>query len=388
MATPEPKTAPNRPIALKNAALVIVAAAILGGGLALLAFIFTRGEARRIAGVEVIPVQPAASAKAAAPPVVASTAAASPANISLARPVASAKPTPTARHPRVARSATFTPESGGEMAAWLLPLNRFRGVAHLLFVSADPELSVGDREHARYLVYNYRKEIRRGRNLGDSAHTESSSNPWYSAQGKAAAAGADVEFAVGPPDFAPGSRSWALDSWMTVPFHRLLILSPGLRRVGYGEFCDRGVCAAVLSARSDGNAAAAFAYPIEFPPNGTLVKFHSARGEWPDPLSACPGYAAPSGLPITLEFGALANPRFSGYTLTLNGTAPAAIEACGFDANSYRSSEPAADRRARQTLRDSGAVVVIPRDPLLPGNYTVSIAAAGRQYSWSFTVSP
>jgi hypothetical protein len=93
-------------------------------------------------------------------------------------------------------------------------------------------------------------------------------------------------------------------------------------------------------------------------------------------------------LPITLELGALVNPRFSGYTLTLNGTAPAAIEACGFDANSYRNSEPAGDRRARETLRDSGAVVVIPRDPLLPGNYTVSIAAAGRQYSWSFTVSP
>lgn len=388
VATPDSESAPDRPIGVRDATLVIVAAAILGGGLALLAFVFNRGSSRQIAGVTATPVRPVASAQVAvSPPGAAATA--SPGSILLPTPAASAKPSPTARRKRIAaRPAPFTPESAGETAAWLLPLNRFRGVAHLLFVTADPALSLGDREHARYLVYTYRKEIRRGRNLGESIHAENPSNPWYSAQGNAAAAGADVEFAAGPPDFAPGSRAWAFDSWMTVPFHRLRILSPRLRRVGYGEFCDRGVCAAVLSARSESNAPAALAYPIEFPPGGTLVKFHSARGEWPDPLSACPGYSAPSGLPITLELGALVNPRFSGYTLTLNGTAPAGIEACGFDSNSYHNSEPAADRRARETLRDSGAVVVIPRAPLLPGNYTVSITAAGRQYSWSFTVSP
>jgi len=317
------------------------------------------------------------------------------ASIALASPkAASVSPSPhPSPHPRHAAPAIGPiPAEPAELTAtWLLPLNRYRGVAHLLFVNADPAMTAGAQAHARYLVKNYRKELRQGVNLGALTHREDAANPWYTSAGSAASALSDTHFAVGTDSFRPASRSWAFDSWMTVPFHRLWILNPALRRVGYGEFCERGVCGAVLEVRSpDGfaQAAPALPYPVEFPPNGSIVRMTSAQGEWPNPLAPCPGYSVPSGLPLTLQLGQIAQTQFSGYTLTLNGTVPAGIEACGFNNSIYHNPDPVAEKQAQATLRDVGAIVLIPRSPLAPGNYTASINAAGQQYTWSFTVSP
>jgi hypothetical protein len=305
---------------------------------------------------------------------------------------ASASPhaTPHPRHPKAAITP-LPPESAEETTLWLLPLNRYRGVAHLLFVNSDPAMTTGARYHARYLIKNYRKELKKGLNLGALTHTEDPANQWYTPEGSAAAAFSDTHFAMGPDPFHPPSRSWAFDSWMTAPFHRLWILNSRLRRVGYGEYCERGVCGAVLEVRSPAGLAPApvvLPYPIEFPPNGSIVRLTSAQGEWPNPLAPCPGYSFPSGLPITLQLGQLAPTEFSGYTLTLNGTAPAPIDACGFNSGNYHNPDPVAEKQAQATLRNVGAIVLIPRAPLAPGNYTASINAAGQQYIWSFTVSP
>lgn len=322
----------------------------------------------------------------AATPIV-STAQASPV---LASASASPHATPHPKHTAVAVTP-LPPETAEETTLWLLPLNRYRGIAHLLFVNADPAMTAGARAHARYLIHNYRKELKKGMNLGALTHTEDPANPWYTAEGSASAALSDTHFAVGADSFRPSSRSWAFDSWMTAPFHRLWILNPRLRRVGYGEYCERGVCGAVLEVRSPSGfdpGPATLPYPVEFPPNGSIVRMTSAQGEWPNPLASCPGYMFPSGLPLTLQLGQLAPTQFSGYTLTLNGTAPAAIDACGFNSSNYQNPDPVAERQAQITLRNVGAIVLVPRSPLAPGNYTASINAAGQQYTWSFTVSP
>ena len=39
-------------------------------------------------------------------------------------------------------------------------------------------------------------------------------------------------------------------------------------------------------------------------------------------------------------------------------------------------------------LRFRGAVVIMPRNPLAPGQYTVSLEADSRPHRWSFTVAP
>jgi hypothetical protein len=42
----------------------------------------------------------------------------------------------------------------------------------------------------------------------------------------------------------------------------------------------------------------------------------------------------------------------------------------------------------RQTLTNYGTVIVVPRAPLVPGKYIVSITANGQPYSWSFSIAP
>jgi hypothetical protein len=275
--------------------------------------------------------------------------------------------------------------------AWLDPLNSYRSMVHLPLVSADPALSEGDAEHARYLVKNYGKIIK-ANSLGIEAHSEDPSKPFYSATGAHAAAASNVDEGwrpYGPPAVSP---SQAINGWVGIAFHRLWILNPGLRRAGYGGYCQKGICVGALDVLSGADplpmTPVSFANPIQFPPPGSVMRMRSAGGEWPDPLTACPSYTSPSGLPITLELGAHVNAKFSGYTLTLTGVAPAVIEACGFDANSYINPDPVAEKRVRDTLNNFGAAVLIPRFPLTPGTYDVAMTVGGQRYAWSFTISP
>jgi len=183
----------------------------------------------------------------------------------------------------------------------------------------------------------------------------------------------------------------AIDGWISIPFHRLWILNPDLHRAGYGQYCEAGTCVGALNVLAGADPVAATpkprGRPIEFPPDGSALKLRSGEGEWPDPLAACPGYSPPMGLAITLQLGALAAAKLSAYSIKLAGDAGAAIEACGFDAGTYVNPDPEQQSRVRDTLRDFGAVVVVPRAPLRPGTYTVSITASGRQYTWSFSVT-
>jgi hypothetical protein len=111
----------------------------------------------------------------------------------------------------------------------------------------------------------------------------------------------------------------------------------------------------------------------------------SVPGEWPDPLSSCPGYDDHAGMPITLQLGAMVTPAVSSYALSRDG---AAIEACGFNANTYNNPDASVQDRGRQGLANFGGIVLIPRATLTPGKYSVAITTADRTYSWSFTITP
>lgn len=292
--------------------------------------------------------------------------------------------------PDAAASAELPPPSAADLA-WLKPLNEYRSMAGLNPVAIDPALSAGDAAHARYLVKNYQDRIRAKGFVGVEGHEEDPASPWYAAEGAKAAAASDVM-----EGFHTDGKAWltpahAIDGWISIPFHRLWILNPNLHRAGYGQYCEGGMCAASLDILSGAGPMAGVALlttPIEFPPDGSVIKIRSGGAEWPNPLSACPpGYRLPMGLPITLQLGALVDAHLSTYSLTRAGDASAAISACAFDASSYTNPDPQQQTRAREGMRDFGAVVVIPRDPLTPGRYTASITASGRHYTWSFTIS-
>ncbi|HJU10281.1 MAG TPA: CAP domain-containing protein [Candidatus Binataceae bacterium] len=286
---------------------------------------------------------------------------------------------------RAAEASSILPEPP-EVAVWLGPLNHYRAMVGLAPVTANEQLSHGDALHAHYLALNYAAQGSALR-LGADAHTEDPAKPGFTPEGASAARTSDIDWIWNPRSW-PHAR-WAISNWMQVPFHRMQIISPYLRRVGYGTDCQDSVCFAALNTGIDldrpPEIPKAWPRPLTYPPDGSVIDRGEFSAEWPDPLTSCPGYAPPAGLPITLELGHLIVPGFSNYSI--KDAENNEVEACAFDANSYVSPDTMAQINTRAILRDFGAIVIVPHKPLSPGQYSVTVTA-GQRYSWSFSVRP
>ena len=202
-------------------------------------------------------------------------------------------------------------------------LNDYRVQSKLPPITENPILSVGDRDHARYLVKNWGKEIKSNQNLGVNFHLEDTDRPAYTYAGFVAGCASDV--VVWDGEETPQAAARAIDGWFAVPFHRFPLLSTHLDQAGYGEYCEDGVCAAALNITS-GGVSAGLAYhrrmvssgsftsqeynstsldtAIVYPPDGATVPSGTFDDhEWPDPLSSCNGYTPPTGLPLSVQLG-------------------------------------------------------------------------------------
>jgi uncharacterized protein YkwD len=305
-----------------------------------------------------------------------------PARALKAAPVRLATPRPSARSAQlgsVPPNATGTTVNKASRPGvnWLERFNSYRMSAGLSPVAEDAGLSDGCLKHARYLVKNQVPP-------NGSAHDEDPTNRWFTPEGRVAARTSDV---VTPcSGCVPMSAPQAIDLWMTGPFHRVSILDPELRRVGYGEYDENGLKAHAVSVSAAPPNTRPLSPPIMFPANGAVVSLRTFQLEWPNPLASCPGYASPSGLPITLQLGWDSSPKIYVHSLRRAGRD---LEHCVFSSDSYSNADPVAERWGREILQASGAIVLIPRAPLEPGNpYEVRISFAGKEYSWSFSVSP
>lgn len=264
---------------------------------------------------------------------------------------------------------------------WLRRVNYYRGLAKLPSVVEDPSLSHGDFLHSRYLV----KYALRTRSLS-FAHTEDPVAPYYTLAGLKAAEESDI---AGPAD-APGapqlSGEQAVDGWMNAPFHRLAILNPGVRKAGFGSYTEAGFQAVALYLPSPPSLPHAFGEPVQFPPpDSTIPLAIYEAGEWPDPLTSCPGYTAPAGLPITLQLGAWIPVQVTAHSFTHDGTP---LEHCVFDAATYTNPDNATQSWARNGLKGNSAIVLIPRAPLTSGErYDISVSVGPKTYTWSFAVN-
>jgi uncharacterized protein YkwD len=311
-------------------------------------------------------------------PTVIATIAASPASISTVAPTIAV------------RALAATPAEGVIASSgakdWLAVLNGYRTSAHLAPVTNDFTFSDGDFQHSRYIANNYHDQISTRASLGGEMHHEDPSKPWFTKEGAIAGLASDVDEMWDSSGSA--KASWAIDDWMQGPFHRISLLDPQLHRVGYGSFCENGVCIAALNVHGDSDRRLTrpvpLAAPIKYPPDGATISTNSFIAEWPDPLTNCPGYEAPAGFPITLQLGMLVEPGISRYALTTQGGA--SVEACAFDDSSYANRDSASQSIGRDVLRNYGAIVIVPRQPLRPGGYAVEITAGEERYTWSFTV--
>ncbi|HEV2170609.1 MAG TPA: hypothetical protein VGR40_06660, partial [Candidatus Binatus sp.] len=126
-------------------------------------------------------------------------------------------------------------------------------------------------------------------------------------------------------------------------------------------------------------------------PDGGAVAMNSFEHEWPNPLTSCPAYESPSGLTITLQLGNWLETHLDQYSLArINPDGShTRIEVCGFDSASYSNPDSYSEDLGRNVLKSYGTVVLIPRAPLDKGaKYAVSMRANGKQYDWTFSVSP
>jgi hypothetical protein len=318
--------------------------------------------------------------RAAIPTAMASAKPASaPTAVALEEPAATSEPSPEA-----------APEAETYAPLWLRRLNDFRASAGLAPVSSDSRLSDGDRKHATYIMKNFATQMLTGE-LGAEAHTEEPSRPFYTPEGAEAARTSDVAERGGGKGPVPDPQGWAITGWVVAPFHRLFILSPLLRDVGFGADCDEHNCVALLNVLSGSDPLPRYprplAHPVFYPPDGGTIPpdMGELSTEWPTPISGCDGYAFPVGIPLTVQLGPMVDAELDSFSFSReDGTQ---LPACGFDANSYRNGDEDERRRVVSNLRGQGAIVIVPRAPLLPGfHYDALVTVNGSDYKWSFDV--
>jgi uncharacterized protein YkwD len=282
-------------------------------------------------------------------------------------PVLLFEPTPT-----TAPSPTPTIPS---QAPWLVYLNQFRTSTGLESLVENDEWSSGGWLHSRYMVKN-----------DYVGHSEDPGNPWYSPEGHAAAQNGNVFVAswADAPDETP------IDFWMTAPFHAISMIDPQLHSSGFGiyrETIGLWKTGATLDVRRGlGTLPPGTVFPIPYPADGQstwLTAYYG--GEFPDPLTSCPGYSPPTGPPIMLQIGSgNFTPQVISHSVMVNGSP---VETCLFDETNYVNPDPSMQSTGRIVLNVRDAIVIMPRDPLVPGStYTVEITSTDSSTIWSFTV--
>jgi hypothetical protein len=281
---------------------------------------------------------------------------------------------------------------------WLTRVNYYRAMVKLPLIVEDAEASKGDRAHTMYIVKNFHDAIMSA-GLGAEMHTEDPAKPDFTPEGIEAAKSSDMDVwsmrGVSADPGGWGSPEWSIDGWMALPFHRMPIINPRLTSAGFGLYCESEACAAGLNLLKGSQGKmplrAAEREPIEFPPDGGTVPIRSFENEWPNPLTSCPGYAAPSGLAITVQLGDWMDTHLGEYSVArVNADGSrAAVEACGFDSTSYSNPDAYSQELGRNVLKSYGTVVLIPRSPLdKGGKYEVHMSANGKQFNWTFAIAP
>ncbi len=282
--------------------------------------------------------------------------------------------------PKSPAAAPSSDSSTSSPMTWLQRINFYRGGLGLEPVRDDSELSAAAAAHARYLLLNFAEDIRSAKPMSAEAYEEKPGKSGYSANGARVAQ--NLQIAWGCSSYDAGQQ---IDHWIEGPFHRLAMFDPLLIEAGFGDASSDGCWVATLRLPPPPEEAKPYSRAIEFPPDNAAVALDWIGVESPDPLESCSGYDRPVGLPITLQIGRLVDTRLSAHSLTEDGKP---IEYCAFDAPSYRNGNATAQEYGRWNLRASGAVVIVPRNPLRPGSrYAVSITAHDTTYAWSFTVA-
>ena len=250
-------------------------------------------------------------------------------------------------------------------STWLDRFNAWRSSTGVSSLTENTTWSAGDYDHALYMV---KDDL--------VTHYETPGTAWYTPEGDTAAQNSNIFVS----STTSTTDTQAIDWWMGAPFHQLGMMDPRLSATGFGSYrqvkSGWQMAAAVDVLR--GNSFSGGGYPVFFPGNLATVPLTSYSGnEFPDPLQACPGYAVPTGLPITIQVGGNVTTTVGAHSLTGNGTA---LTHCVIDSH---------NSAVGTNLTYRGAVVLIPRQPLQQGvTYVVALTVNNVPYTWTFSIGP
>jgi len=256
---------------------------------------------------------------------------------------------------------------------WFPYTNTYRALADLFPLTQNILWNYGCFFHSRYMVKN-----------NTIGHSENPALPFYTAVGNTAAMNSNVMASSNAYTWNSG----AIDSWMEGPFHALGILDPALSQTGFGSYRETNGgyqmagCLDVL--RGLGSIPAGVTFPIRWPRAGGVMPLLSYNGnEFPDPLTSCAGYTAPTGAPILIQLGpGNVTPQVTAHSFRQGATA---LAHCIYDETNYTNPNGSDQSLGRGILNSKDAVVIIPRNPLVSGvTYNVSITANGQTHTHSF----
>ncbi len=249
----------------------------------------------------------------------------------------------------------------------LKKLNTYRKTAGLQPVSLDDSRTKACTAHARYLLQNYDPEAKTRLDM----HDEDRALPGYSAEGQEAAKASLVAFTYG----APNSPDQAIDMWMASLFHRLPLLDPGLKSVGFGSATGANdkLFSVVELARKEKSEQIVI-YPVDQQKD---VPPAFGAPEHPDPIPQSKDKKA--GCPITVMFPASMTVR------SVVATLEAADAGEPVDVWLSTPEKPAASEAYQRNT-----ICLIAKAPLAPHTkYRVKIQARVKdkpwEKSWQFT---
>jgi uncharacterized protein YkwD len=264
-----------------------------------------------------------------------------------------------------ATSPASTTSTAEEVADALASVNYYRAMAKLPPVTINDAFAAGARNHSCYMLLN------------GMSHDEASTAPGYSTDGQYSGKHANIAVTSDAAKTADGF----VELWMGAPFHAIGILRPNLTSVAYGSCTDPAAPlawrkAATLDVLSNLAPRKALDAPIVWPGDGSTTKLNRFVVETPDPLAMC-GWPSGGGLPVI----AMLPESPTNPSATITGPS-GPLEVCTLAQNNV------ADPAAKSILTGNNAVTVLPRNPLAPGRYTVTLNTAARVVTWSFTVDP
>jgi hypothetical protein len=245
---------------------------------------------------------------------------------------------------------------------WLGIVNTYRGMSGLDPVGADATWSSEAEAHSCYMLQN------------GISHDEVPGNPGYTFGGDTAGNNGNV--AVSSSVSATPRNH--IELWMTGPFHAIGVLRHNLRTSGFGLCADANTSpwrsGGTLDVLRGLDSTPRPAAPTVFPGNLSTVPLHSFVTEFPNPLTMC-GWTGSAGLPLI----AMMPSDVTSASASLTGPS-GPIATCVLHKGNV------ADSTGRAILDGDNAVVVMPRDPLADGTYSVSVSSNGGNADWSFNV--